>query len=143
MLTKMSILTNKIIEYLDLSPFFVENDWVYYAGSNGICKRRTNGKNRKRLCKDDADSIVIAKNWLYYLVSNEKRHHIYKMKTDGSRRRKIIENIHLETIEYYSNPINVIGDWIFYRSKEGNLYRLKTDGTKKKLVCCNRRADLL
>lgn len=60
--------------------------------------------------------------WVYYHNAHEGGR-MYKIKTDGTLKSKICEDIPLN--------INIVGDWIYYTSLSDNskIYKIRTDGT--------------
>lgn len=69
--------------------------------------------------------IAIQGDWVYYIL----KHELYRMKTDGSEKHKVCDDIPV-----IGGSINVVGDWIYCRADSGSnvsLYRIKIDGSKK------------
>lgn len=62
--------------------------------------------------------------WIYYLYCDNYSFSIYKMKSDGSSKTRLVPG--------FCFSINIIDDWIYYHgTAESNLYRMKIDGTEK------------
>lgn len=75
--------------------------------------------------------INVNDSWIYYAeakfnrIINDWEYSINKIKIDGSDRKQLISNY----VSDYSY-INVVGDWIFYRSNN-KTYKMKIDGSYK------------
>ncbi|WP_284645534.1 DUF5050 domain-containing protein [Paenibacillus silviterrae] len=123
----------------------VKDDWIYmnpevkYHGPSKLVKVPMSGGEEIKLSNDNAGSINIAGDFLYYTISdpaNHKLHGIYKMKTDGTERTQIssspISNIRVKDnwiyyIHQTFQPMEgVTGGGIY---KSDGIHRMKLDGT--------------
>lgn len=75
----------------------------------------------EKISGDKADSINAYKGWIYYFNPNDGDK-LYKMRADGTAKTRLNSQA--------SYNINIIGNWIYYRS-DGKLFKIKTDGTGK------------
>ena len=85
----------------------VVGDWIYYINdiSNGnICKIRTNGSGRKKVCDDEADYIKVIGEWIYY--RNSEHDYICRVRTDGNKRQEVGNG--------NCDDMIISGDWIYY-----------------------------
>jgi len=104
-----------------------QGEWIYFADLNGgIYKSKEDGSELVQLVNgtDKAYSINIVDDWLYYTVPGT----IYKIKTDGSNKTKIIG---IPAMLFHK--ISVIGDTIYYIyiSEDASLWfaKVNTDGS--------------
>lgn len=79
-----------IVEEVKISALNVDNDWIYYGGSDGLCKIKTDGSDKQVLCADNANDICIIGDWIYYDISgSDYMKSLYRIRTDGSDRQII------------------------------------------------------
>ncbi|NOU73680.1 DUF5050 domain-containing protein [Paenibacillus sp. LMG 31458] len=126
----------------------VQGDWIYmnpannYEGPNRLVKVKKDGSGEVKLADDNAKSINIVGDWLYYTVSDpskNKMEGIFKIKTDGSL-RSLVSAIP-------TTQISVQDGWIYYIRQTfqqsasisgggyfvpSSLYRMKLDGSAEK-----------
>ncbi|MCZ8517870.1 MULTISPECIES: DUF5050 domain-containing protein [Paenibacillus] len=97
----------------------VADDWMYlnpnssYDGPNYLYKMKLDGSGKTRLTDDNAGSINVVGDWVYYtVVDKSKNVHqgIYKVRTDGTERTKLSDAP--------AGRITVDGDWIYYVDQE-------------------------
>lgn len=110
------------------SNIAVAGEWIYYVNYNEdykreLCKIRTNGGNKIILYKSDDpySCINVVGDWIYFV--NEDDNKIYKIKTDGSGRKKISND---KEVDY----IKVIGDIIYYHCNY-DIRKIDTNGHGK------------
>ncbi|MEK8132645.1 DUF5050 domain-containing protein [Paenibacillus filicis] len=97
----------------------VKDGWVY-QNPLALIKSRPDGSEQTQLSDDQALSINVVGDWLYYIAfDNWKKNSIYKMRTDGSDRTLVSDKD--------ARHLWVQGDWI-YDMADG-LNRRRTDGT--------------
>jgi len=116
----------------------ISGDWLYYISFENedeewLCKIRTDGSDKKIITTVGcAEWFNVFGEWIYYTDCDEtdwyeSSYYLYKIRTDGSGRTKILEE--------ECQSINVVGDWIYYVSEDGfEFYRIRTDGTGKERV---------
>jgi hypothetical protein len=128
----------------------VQGDWIYmnpaskYEGPNQLVKVKKDGSGEIRLSDDNAKSINIAGNWLYYTVSEPSTNRladIYKIKTDGTERTQVSA---VPTTQIWLQD-----DWIYYIRQTfeqrpdntgggyftpSGLYKMKTDGSSDSML---------
>lgn len=100
----------------------VENGkYIYYAGKNqdvGLYKINSKSKDKMKLDDGIVTNLCIVDDWIYYTVNMSEDYppktELYKMKTDGTAKSKIIDGYWI--LSYY-----VIGDDIFYVDQETNI----------------------
>ena len=72
-------------------------------------------------------SVALQGEWIYYLSSFVGGNSLYKIRTDGSGKQKLNDNL-----SFY---INVVGEWVYYRDPgkegKGSIYKIRTDGSGK------------
>ena len=109
-----------------------QGDWIYYS-DKGIYKEKFDGKNRTKICEDEAWFLNVVGQWIYF-VDISDAYSLYKVKIDGTQKTKMNSEI--------TGGLNVIGDWIYYietqriQTSSGledftNIWKMKTDGTNK------------
>jgi len=118
----------------------IQGDWIYYTLIlNGMYKIKTDGTERTKLNNDLSMFINVVGDWIYYgtfiiideipiddyAVEEITEDRLYKIKTDGTERTRLIDPSGLF--------FNVVGDWIYYGnySDGDKLYKIKIDGTGK------------
>ncbi|MFB0843817.1 DUF5050 domain-containing protein [Paenibacillus oleatilyticus] len=117
----------------------VQGDWIYmnpankYYGPNSLVKMKLDGSGKQTLSEDNALSINVADDWIYYTVHDkaaDKNLGIFKMKTDGSQRTQI------SSAGAYS--VWVRDGWIYYTAGNGltinGIHKMKTDGTEDTVI---------
>lgn len=105
----------------------ISDGWIYFLGTGGICRMKTDGSNKQLICDDYASAFVIEDNWIYYINPSDK-YALYRVKTDGSNKQLICEdNVSVFDIE---------DNWIYYCNSSGRaaLYRIKPDGSDKQKI---------
>jgi hypothetical protein len=122
--------------------------WIYYNPNNSyykqsyLFKMKTDGSEKQKLVDDNAMSINVSGDWIYYTVTdkqNNARQGIFKVKTDGTERTKISDAT--------ASQITVDGDWIFYVDSKADkktysmtyyqslgIKKIKTDGSHETKV---------
>jgi tricorn protease-like protein len=98
---------------------------IYYTHSydlyhSNIYSMNIDGTDVRKLCDDDAASINVVGDRIYY-INNSDFSHIYSMKTDGTDRRQLNDD--------GSWFPNVAGDRIYYSGTGLYLYSVRIDGT--------------
>lgn len=102
-------------------------DYIYISYGSSLFKISKDGKSKEVLSDDEASSINVIGDWIYY--SNwDDYEKLYRIKTDGTGRQKLNE--------VSSKYINVVGDWIYYSAWSGGngLYKMRTDGTNREMI---------
>ncbi len=108
----------------------VVGDWIFYGCSAGLCKIRTNGQERTVLTEDEAWSVNISGEWIYYFTEDPDdftKANIYKIRPDGTGRTSL-------GFDKLVDEFNVIGDQLYYENVSFDIFKMKTDGTQKALV---------
>jgi hypothetical protein len=116
----------------------VSGDWVYcsdkykYVGhETGIYKTRTGGGDNTLLTiGEGARNLSVLGNWIYFIKEDSvqggfKQDFLFRIRIDGTEETKLFEE---SVSDFY-----VVGDWIYFNSKEFNnngLHKMKTDGTE-------------
>jgi len=114
----------------------IYDGWVYYLKetiANGQCTQKLykitiDGKNNKKVTNSRMDLYgipTVYKGWIYY----SEKDGIYKMKTDGTNKKRIVKDKLINDFTFSNN-------WIYYVGYNG-LYRVKTNGTSKRLLIKN------
>jgi uncharacterized protein YjdB len=101
-----------------------QGNWIYFSGTSdsntrNLYKMRLDGSEVTLLTSDEAVSINVVGDWVYYL-SNKA---LYRIRTDGTQRTL------LNSIDAVVNP-HVVGSTIYYISN-GSIYRMSTAGTSR------------
>lgn len=135
--------TNSKITNGKVGSFAVMDNYIYYTrgyDEPGIYRLYLNDKrdvfvnepreplvyimqdiHEEKISDSKAGSINAYKGWIYYYNPNDGDK-LYKMRSDGTAKTRLNSQA--------SYNINIIGNWIYYRSG-GKLYKIKTDGTGK------------
>ncbi|HWQ58524.1 MAG TPA: DUF5050 domain-containing protein [Clostridia bacterium] len=80
-----------------------QGDWIYFRGSDGIYKMKSDGSKIDRICDaKKASYINVSGEWLYYWIDNTGT---YKIKTNGKDQTLLFEK--------NGENLSVIGDWIY------------------------------
>ncbi len=132
---------NRKITNSKVDGFAVIDDYVYFSrGFNipGIFRLQLNDRNtvlennpheqmiyvmqnihEEKISDDKAGSINAYKGWVYY-YNPDDGDKLYKVSIDGTAKTRLNNQA--------SYNLNIIGDWIYYRS-DGKLFRVKANGT--------------
>jgi hypothetical protein len=133
------ILSKKVIENYEIS-----GNWIYYSyvnnGKNVIAKMKTNGENIEKIDDNSAKTFFIKNKNIYYICENynkdehEYNYELYKMKTNGKHKEKIVNlgsNVQLENV-------NFDGENIYYVKINDNdvlaIYSIKINGKNEKKI---------
>ncbi|OAS18660.1 DUF5050 domain-containing protein [Paenibacillus oryzisoli] len=102
----------------------VGEDWIFTNPSDqkpSLSKWSKDGSNRIKLSDDNAQTINIVGDWLYYTLQSESG--IYRMRQDGTEKTKISA--------VASSKMAVSQNWIYYLDvNDTGIYRMKLDGTE-------------
>lgn len=157
-LTKKEVQSQKIQrKELVQGKSLVENGkYIYYARKDqdaGLYKLNSKSKEKMKLDDGIVTNLCVVDDWIYYTVNMSEDYppktELYKMKTDGTAKEKIIDGYWI--LSYY-----LIGDDIFYVDQETNIAQgyegrryitnkiFKTDinGTDKYLINDENLADV-
>jgi len=157
---------SKAIGNVQASQLLVTDDYIFIIDhevnspdpSTSIYRFNPDGSESKIICKDEQQRFVVYSDgeWIYYYVfelifcqtdepelGEEPRMYdyatLYKMKSDGSSKQKVLSYL------YVNNPLYISDGWIYYScdppdwaieqeklsgTKRG-LYKIKLDGTEK------------
>ena len=127
--------------------FFVKGNKIYYINENydmenyeykyELCKVKTNGKNKEKICdiegSVDTYTVNFTENAIYYAkaAKNDKMA-IYSIKLNGKDETKITE------VNTYSNLVNIIDKYMYYinQNEEGNVqtYRINLNGENNQAI---------
>lgn len=127
--------------------FFVKGNKIYFISEKydmenyeykyELCKMKTNGKNKDKICSIegglDTYTVNFTEDALYYAkaVKDEKMA-IYSIKLNGKDETKITE------VNTYSNAINIIDKYMYYIDEDEQeniqLYRIKVNGEDKQVM---------
>ncbi len=113
---------NKNGGYLDQ-----DEEWIYYCNplekNMGIFKIKKDLSQRIKLFDNKVSNINVYDNWVFF----SEKSTIYKMKKDGSERKKLI-SIDSEKSIY---EMHVHNDWIYYTDDlpYGSLYKATIEGS--------------
>ena len=121
----------------------VLGDWIYFLknefGYSKICRVKSDGSDKSLVVEDYSNKLLVVGEWIYYInqIDDGK---LYKIKTDGSSKTKICDDIFMQTyetmmfgLETETSDFYVIDEWIYYinLSDNGKLYKIKTDGSSR------------
>ncbi|MFD0676477.1 MULTISPECIES: DUF5050 domain-containing protein [unclassified Paenibacillus] len=120
-----------------------KDDWIYMnpsrssGGAHSLVKAKEDGSNRMKLSDDNAMSINIVGDWLYYInFEATSPSAIYKIRTDGTDRTMVSQTA--------ASRLWVRDGWMYYfpSAEQPNemggtyqtasgIFRMKTDGTSE------------
>ncbi|MNP09346.1 hypothetical protein D3C76_1014480 [compost metagenome] len=134
------------------------DNYFYYSDGWKLTKVKLDGSD-KQILANSAFHVNVTGEYIYYTNNGHQDGFIYKMKTDGSEKKKL-NNDHASQIvvsgdsiyytSYYNklirvdlegkskkklltgkfiNELNIDGDWIYFNFNQ-KLYKMKTDGTE-------------
>lgn len=102
-----------------------EGDWLYYRNSSdggSIYKIKTDGTQNTKINDISSCNINVSGDWIYFKsLSSDKYYEMYRIEKDGSK---------LQDLNFKSNGEKIIGDYIYYYSKQYSLNKVKIDGTE-------------
>lgn len=106
---------------LDLPLYNITADYIYYVdSSNALCKVNFDGSGATVIAQDNTGPFTVIKNWIYY-INHSDGNKIYKVKTDGSRRAKFVDENAIS--------INASDGYIYFSLEAKGTYKMKYDGT--------------
>ena len=101
----------------------ISNGWIYYNGSGGLCRMKTDGSDKQVMNEDHASSIEVVDDWVYYKNISG----LYRIKTNGNDKQQIYQG-------GLSN-FTVNQDWIYCSYTFSRMiFRIKTDGSNKQNI---------
>ncbi|WP_256760635.1 DUF5050 domain-containing protein [Cohnella sp. WQ 127256] len=109
----------------------VSGDWIYFINpdqNDAIYKRHKDQTTITRVNQDRSKQLNIVGDWIYYFKSvgyhsASESYELYKIRTDGTGRKKIPTKESLDDRAY----MYVVGGWIYI--KDFKFFKIKTDGT--------------
>jgi hypothetical protein len=138
-LYKMKTDGTEKVKLSDDSAYYINviGDYVYYNGwdskSNRLYKIKTDGTERIALNDVNSWYVNVIGDWVYYMNANDSA--VYRMKTDGTGNKKLIDNC---------RTFSIVNDWIYYQRSidsvfwselgEDKLCKMRTDGTNNQVV---------
>lgn len=104
----------------------IQGEWLYFIGSDGIYKMRTDGSSLKQLAYNTvARQLLIMNNWLFYNTDDG----IYRMQIDrkGAMPIRILDNPNIY-------QFTVSKGWVYYKESSnsgqaGTIGRIRINGT--------------
>ncbi|MDQ0194927.1 stalk domain-containing protein [Paenibacillus wynnii] len=90
----------------------VQNDWIYYIGTDGIYKIRTDGSELTRLTDSPSSSqLFVMNNWLFYDTEDG----VYRLQTDrsGALPIRVLGNQNID-------QFTVSQGWVYYKEFSDN-----------------------
>lgn len=109
-----------------------KGSWIYYIELEnsepvGICRTRTNGKNKENIAKGKMYELNVIGDYIYCIETNEENQNdLVKIKIDKKKKSVIVQDIDNREVIAKSN-------WIYYY-KNNELYRIKTNGKKEEKI---------
>lgn len=119
--TKILEDSKKTDKIFDPPQYNITSDYIYYVdSSNALCKVNFDGSDKTVIAQDNTGPFIVIKNWIYY-INHSDSNKIYKVKTDGSRRAKFVdENV---------ISMNASDGYIYFSLESKGTYKMKYDGT--------------
>lgn len=109
---------------LDDGELAISNGWVYFRGSLGLCRMKTDGSNKQSIVKGNPLRIEVKDDWIYYCDDNTA---LYRIKIDGSNKQILYEGDVGDFI--------IDQDWIYCCSGfDSEVFRIKIDGSNKQKI---------
>lgn len=114
----------------------VREGWLYYKAMQGLHRLRLDGSKHKVLTKDDALSMAVVGDWIYYQIKWDKDR-LWRMQLDGSSPKRLTD----EAVGCLSIGAN---GYIYYVNKTDSdrLYRIRHDGSERRKIS-DRKVSLL
>lgn len=115
----------------------VKDDWIYYRAMQGIYRIRKDGKKVRQLTENDASSMAVVGDWVYY-QHKVLDGAIYRMRLDGGGEEKLCS-------ESVGEMCVADDGWIYYANKtdRDQLWRMKVDGEARARLSKRRVGKLL
>ncbi|CAG7637172.1 DUF5050 domain-containing protein [Paenibacillus allorhizosphaerae] len=124
----------------------MKDEWVYMnplrsgGGSHSLVKAKLDGSDRMELSADNALSINVVGDWLYYIVSEpSKPNEIYKIRTDGTGRTLVSDTDgeqlwvldgYMYFLRYAGRQPSGTGDTAQVQGRVG-IFRMSIDGSNE------------
>lgn len=110
--------------YTTNSKFYIDDGYIYYISSNGICRIQINGENEEKIVTRNIQDFQIVDNKIFYVSNNQ----IFAIDINGENDYVLNENV-------FAKKIQVVDNWIYYYNEnENSLFRVNCDGTKNEIV---------
>lgn len=84
----------------------VANGWIYTSnpfGDRNIYRMKVDGTEKTLICSDSCNNIHVVGNWIYY--TNTSDNLLYKICTDGSKKRALHNDFRADNITVEGNTI--------------------------------------
>lgn len=113
--------------------FAISGDWIYYSiNPEGFRKIKTDGTSDTLLSSDFVISLSIVGDWIYYSKYPPDYmpfESIFKIKTDGTERTKILTNLKFDNSGNVA--VNADDGWIYFNNNFNHnaLYKMRPDGS--------------
>ncbi|MDP4145775.1 MAG: DUF5050 domain-containing protein [Bacillota bacterium] len=118
----------------DIFKGILSDGWVYYsnlADKQKLTKIKTDGSGKTTLTPDNRCSVIgIQDGYIYFNDGGDSFYGIYKMKTDGKDKTKIIGG----SKDYETKGFYLKDEWVYYTDDGVNdysIFRVKLDGSNK------------
>jgi N-acetylmuramoyl-L-alanine amidase len=135
---------SKIVDDV-VGQVIVYKGYIYYSDGNAIYRTKLDGSEKVTIISDPSINyleINISNDYIYYTGADGS---LYKVKTDGSSKSRVVNINTLDIENAYRASIslpNIVGDWIYYTCDicsyqyelSTNLYRVKIDGSENTLL---------
>ena len=123
----------------------IADGWIYYTktvynadfseSKTYICKQEINGGKETELCSAYSfggpmgdGALYVCDEWIYYIGAKGNYNCIYRMKTDGTKKKAIVRT------KSILMSFCIADQWIYYIDCSNGLYKVKLDGTSKKCL---------
>lgn len=138
---KKNISTNEVENIYDVyinSILGVYGEWIYFSSSrelntrNNLYRIKTDGTNLNKISEGTIDDVIVKDGWIYYIdhIFNEVR--LFKVKEDGTQRKKIYIINPSKFLSAKKHFVAVWDEWIYYRDYN-KIYKTKIDGSETKI----------
>ncbi len=114
--------------------YVISDDWIYTMGFYGpykdqIIKIRIDGSGFSTIDEYIASDYLVAGEWIYHNSGLDKGYNLYKIKIDGSERKKLNEDETGVFHEYNGLIYYINGD------DHDRIYSISVDGLDRKKIC--------
>jgi hypothetical protein len=129
-----SLVTGAESDLIVPSQINIVGDYMYFvnigkANEKGIYKMRIDGKYRTIVTFGEAECMIVAGEWIYYVSLRDNRN-LYKIKTDGTFKTKLTN----EAI----NKFNFMNGYIYYSTQKPvnsySIYKISVDSDAKQTI---------
>lgn len=124
-----------VIEKVDLRPFVVEKNWIYYFEASSFYRIKTNGKDKTKISDKDITYYQLSDNWIYYSYSYDGKQIIARVNKNGKNDKILDEDTSKHFFLSKSKIYYILENYNYEKyAYEYELYSINTNGKNKEKI---------